>query len=492
MSTLWYRQSADDAIREFDTDPDTGLSDADAKRRLDEYGPNQIELEEPPSWLSFFWSHLTEFVSLLLIVVAAISFGAYFLSPGAPIERLATGIIIFGIVLINATIGAYQEYRSVHTAQRLREMMQTRAVVRRDGTRNEIDSERVVPGDVVLLTAGDKVPADLRLVETDGLEVQEAVLTGESTTVGKSTGTLDEEKPLAERSNMAYANTHVTRGEGVGIAVGTGDDTEIGTIARSTESIEERAPFVDEVQETAMRIAQLAIGLVVVASAVFFFYGQDLFSIFLLAAALIVGAIPAALPVTVTYALTNAMRKMADRNALVKNLALLETVGGVDVVCTDKTGTLTQNKMSVRKFLVPATNPTQAGATVVEAPEFDTEERQELVHCAVIANEAERTDVAGRTDETGQTDQAGQTDVAGQTGGTERNDGTGQAAGSADDYLGDPEDVGLLEFAGSNGVDVDAVREAAERIDFLPFSSEDKQVQALVRRDGDTVRYAKG
>jgi Ca2+-transporting ATPase len=461
MSTAWYRRSAAEAAEEFYTSPETGLSTDEAADRLDEYGPNRIELEAPPSWLSFFWKHLTEFVSVLLMVVAAISFATYFLSPGAPLDRLATGVIILGIVLINASIGAYQEHRSVHTAQKLREMMQTRTTVRRDGTRTEIDSEAVVPGDVVLLTAGEKIPADIRLVSTDGLEVQEAVLTGESTTVNKSTATIEAERPLAERSNMAYSNTHVTRGEGVGIVVGTGEDTEIGSIAVSGESLEAEAPFVDEVQDTAMRIAQLAIVLVVVASAVFYLYGEDLFSIFLLAAALIVGAIPAALPVTVTYALTNAMRKMAAENALVKNLALLETVGGVDVVCTDKTGTLTQNTMSVRKLLLPRTNPTQAGIDVVEASAFDAGRDADLVRCTVLANEAEETVT------------------------------TGEGASEAD-YLGDPEDVGLLEFATEKDAAADVIRGETEQVGFLPFSSENKLVQALVRDDGETVRYTKG
>ncbi|MFB6165664.1 MAG: cation-translocating P-type ATPase [Haloarculaceae archaeon] len=480
MSEPWYRRSADEAVAEYDTSVEEGLSSTDASDRLEKYGPNRIELTEPPSWFSFFWDHLTEFVSLLLIVVAGISLATYVLSPGAPIERLATGVIIVAIVLINATIGAYQEYRSVNTAQKLREMMQTRATVRRDGARSEIDSEDVVPGDVVLLNAGDKVPADVRLVETDDLQVQEAVLTGESTTVEKSAATIDEERPLAERGDMAFANTHVTRGEGVGVVVATGKDTEVGSIAERTESIQEAAPFVDEVQDTAMRIAELAIVLVVVASAVFFFYGRDLFSIFLLAAALIVGAIPAALPVTVTYALTNAMRKMADRNALVKNLALLETVGGVDVICTDKTGTLTQNRMTVRRFLLPATNPRQASTTVLEGDEYEDGADDDLLRCAILANEAEATRQADGAAEAG--DEPPDEEVAGADG------------ENADErtYLGDPEDVGLLEYAESLGVDVASIRDQAEQVDFLPFSSEYKQVQALVERDGQLVRYAKG
>ncbi|MFB6108888.1 MAG: cation-translocating P-type ATPase, partial [Haloplanus sp.] len=166
----------------------------------------------------------------------------------------------------------------------------------------------------------------------------------------------------------------------------------------------------------------------------------------------------------------NAMRKMAAENALVKNLPLLESVGGVNVVCTDKTGTLTQNRMSVRKLLFARTNPSQAGFETVEGQEFVADDGDDFVRCAVLANEAERTERAGE----------------------ESGDGGGDDTASDDQYLGDPEDVGLLEFARSNGVDVDAVRDETERLDFLPFSSENKQVQALVRRDGETVRYAKG
>ncbi len=434
----WYRRDVDDATDEFDVSVASGLSATEAERRLGEYGPNRIETEEPPSWFSFFWRHLTEFVSLLLVFVAGVSFATYVLVPNPPIDRLATGIIVLGIVLINATVGAYQEYRSVNTARELRKLMQTNATVRRDGEIVEVDSETLVPGDVVHVESGDKVPADLRLFSVENFEVDEAVLTGESATVSKSTATIAEERPLAERTNMAYTNTFVTRGGGTGVVVATGASTEMGTIAKATESASEEAPFVGEVQETAMTISKLAIGLVVVASIVFFFYGKDLFEIFLLAAALIVGAIPAALPVTVTYALTDAMRKMARENALVKNLALLETVGGVDVICTDKTGTLTQNRMTVAELLVPGDSPVRS------ADDFDPEAYPTLVRCALLANEAER---------------------------------------SEDGYLGDPEDIGLVEFAAADGVEVERVR-AAERLDFLPFSSEWKMVQALVREEG--------
>ncbi|MFB6077374.1 MAG: cation-translocating P-type ATPase [Halarchaeum sp.] len=471
MRSDWYRRSADEAAAELDTDPVTGLSADEAASRLAERGPNRIELSPPPSWLSLFWTHLTEFVSLLLVAVAAVSFGAYLLAPNAPIERLATALIIVGIVLINASVGTYQEHRSVHTAQKLREMMQTTVTVRRGGDRVEIDSEDVVPGDVVLLRAGDKVPADCRLVAVDDLELQESVLTGESTTVRKSAAVIGEDRPLAERANMAYANTHVTRGEGVGLVVATGRDTERGAIAESGASIEERAPFVDEVRDTAMRIAQLAVALVAVASAVFWWHGQDVFSIFLLAAALIVGAIPAALPVTVTYALTTAMRKMADENALVKNLALLETVGGVDVVCTDKTGTLTENRMSVRQLLVPS-DADGDGVATVERDAFDPESGTELLRCAVLANEAERTETGDDADGVSEADSDDRT--------------TGPP------YVGDPEDVGLLAFATDRGVDADAVRADATREDFLPFSSENEMAQSLVRTDDGTVRYTKG
>ncbi len=442
----WYRRPVEDAISEFETSIDSGLARTEVQTRLETYGPNRIEAAEPPSWFSFFWRHLTEFVSLLLIFVGTVSLVAYVVDPASSIDRLATGIILYLIVLINATVGAQQEYRSVNTARELQEMMETMATVVRDGELERITSDDLVPGDIVVLESGDQIPADMRLYETSDLEAEEAVLTGESTSVEKEEGMLGDERPLADRSNMGFMNTFVTRGQGRGVVVGTGRNTQMGKIAEVTETREKETPFVDEVDETARTISYLAIALVFVSSAVFAYYGKDLFQIFLLAAALIVGAIPAAFPVTVTYSLTNAMRKMAKENALVKNLALLETVGGVDVIGTDKTGTLTENRMTIRKVLLPGEGEWLAG-------EFEVSNHRELVNCTLLANEAEE---------------------------------------SEDGYLGVPEDIGLIQFVDDRDFEPDKLRRRAERIDFQPFSSERKMVQGVFRLDGETARYAKG
>ncbi|MFB6214573.1 MAG: cation-translocating P-type ATPase, partial [Candidatus Bipolaricaulia bacterium] len=324
------------------------------------------------------------------------------------------------------------------------------AIVVRGGENEKIDAENLVPGDIVELESGDKVPADVRIFEAQELETQESVLTGESSAVAKTTDKIDEERPLAERENMGYMNTHVTRGKARGIVVATGQNTEAGKIAEaSQQGEEEEVPFVQEVQTTAQKISYLALTLVLGASAIFWFYGKPFYEIFMLAAALIIGSIPAALPVTVTYSLTNAMKRMARQNVLVKNLPLLETLGGVDVICTDKTGTLTKNEMAVKKFFVPGDQP------VVGAEEFNADADNKLVRSALLANEAEE-------------------------------------AKAEKGYVGDPEDVGLLNFLESRGMDVEDLKNEFEQKDFLPFSSEREMAQALVSEDGSSVRYSKG
>ncbi|MFB6216266.1 MAG: cation-translocating P-type ATPase, partial [Candidatus Aenigmatarchaeota archaeon] len=267
-------------------------------------------------------------------------------------------------------------------------------------------------------------------------------------TVEKKTERIGEDRPLAERNNMGYMNTHVTRGDGKGVVVATGTDTEAGAIAEASKEEEQENPFVQEVSDTGKAISKLALGLIAVASLVFMLYGKSLYQIFMLAAALIIGSIPAALPVTVTYSLTNAAKKMASHNALIKNLPMIETLGGVDAICTDKTGTLTKNEMAVKKFHI-------AGESTLEAEDIDRERHEEIIRCALTANEA-------------------------------------QEAKGEEGYIGSPEDVGLLEFLESNGYNASKMREKHKEVDFLPFSSERKMAQSLVEFDERKVRYTKG
>ncbi|KXA92612.1 hypothetical protein AKJ65_07300 [candidate division MSBL1 archaeon SCGC-AAA259E19] len=224
-------------------------------------------------------------------MVGTVALATYFLGHGEELEHLAESVIIYAIVMINASVGAYQEHKSEQTAQKLREMVKTECTVMREGKYEKIDSEDLVPDDIVFLESGDKVPADLRLLETDNLEAQESVLTGESEAVAKRSEVIEEERPLAERSNMAYMNTHVTRNNGGGVVVSTGTDTETGTIAEASKEGEQENPFVEEVSDTGRTISKLALVLVAVASFVFMLYGKSLYQVFMLVAALIIGSI---------------------------------------------------------------------------------------------------------------------------------------------------------------------------------------------------------
>ncbi len=444
----FYKLSVREAEKHFQTSITHGLSEEKAKKRLEKYGKNKIEIGKPPSRLRFFLKHLREFVSLLLIFVALIAFSVYFFFQ-PKLEHLVDGTIIVSIVFINASLGAMQEYKSSKIAEKIKRMIKTRARVIREGRLKVIDAEYLVPGDLVKIKAGDKVPADLRLVECKDLEIEESVLTGESMPVAKHSEAIKEDKPLAERSNMAFMNTYVTRGEALGIVVATGFNTEVGKIAKALEEKKEKEiPFVQEVSETAKQISYLALAMVAVSALVFGLYGKDVYEIFMLAAALIIGSIPAALPVTVTFTLSHAMKKMAERNALVKTMPLLETLGGVDVICVDKTGTLTENRMVVKKFYLPG-----KGEVTRENFHPNQSGERELVNCILAANEVEFKKDGG--------------------------------------YEGPPEDTSLFEFLERVGVNP---RKALQlkRVDFLPFSSEHKMVQAVVKLEGVFYRFTKG
>jgi Ca2+-transporting ATPase len=337
----WYRLSAEDTLSALDTDAE-GLSDDQARERAERYGPNRIRVEQQVSRLTIL---LQQFRSPLVYVLA----GALVVT--VAIHNWADAGVIGLVLIINTTIGYTQEYRAASAVTSLMDLVAPRTAVRRDGESTEIDADRLVPGDVVTVQQGRMVPADLRLIEVNGLQVNEAPLTGESVPVTKTADTLVDAEanlPPADRTNLAFMGTAATSGEAVGVVVATGGDTEIGQIAEDVQQAGgTTTPLQQRMDRLARWITLAVLGIAVLAVGAGLLLGRDLLEMLLLAVSLAVAAIPAGLPVVVTVALAIGVRRMAQRHAIIRHLPAVETLGSTTTILSDKTGTLTQNLMSV-------------------------------------------------------------------------------------------------------------------------------------------------
>ncbi|MFB6291701.1 MAG: cation-translocating P-type ATPase [Candidatus Bipolaricaulia bacterium] len=319
-----------------------GLSQSEAESRLESHGLNQLRKVERQSFWEILINQFKSLIVLLLVVASGVSviFGHW-------VEAVA----IFVVILINAAIGFLTELRAVQSMEALRQLGQVKSKVLRDGEVKEVPAEELVPGDVVVLEGGDIVTADLRLLEASKLQVDESALTGESMAADKETGDLDSDLPLAERSNMAFKGTFVTRGSGKGLVVATGMETELGDISSLVEEAEEEAtPLEEKLAELGNRLIWVTLAITALVAGVGILAGKDLFLMIETSIALAVAAIPEGLPIVATLALARGMWRMARRNALINRLSAVETLGGTDVIMTDKTGTLTENRMTVSRM----------------------------------------------------------------------------------------------------------------------------------------------
>lgn len=317
----------------------SGLSRDEAKRRLEQQGPNEITSDvSTPKWLIFL-SQFKDLLVLVLVFAGIISFA---------IGSIRDGTVMFVIVLINAAIGFVQEYKAEKILEKLKELITSPSRVRIDGELSEVSQSRIVPGDIIQIEAGDKIPADIRILESFNLRTNEFSLTGESTSQEKNSKAIREECVLADRENMAYTGTTVATGNAVGVVVGTGMNTEMGKIADMTqETTAVRSPLQVELGV----LAKWLTAIVVIISAGLFgvalWQGFGFFTSMVYALGIAVAAVPQALPAQVTVALSATSKRLAERNAVVKNLPSVETLGSTTVICTDKTGTLTKNEMTV-------------------------------------------------------------------------------------------------------------------------------------------------
>jgi Ca2+-transporting ATPase len=343
LTQLPHTQTAEEVTARLEVRPDVGLSSTQARQRYSQYGPNRLsEAAARSAWTVFF----AQFKSILITILI----GAALLA--AVIGNIKDAVVILAVVLINASVGFYQEYRAEQSLAALKNMLPVKTRVRRDGKKLEIPAEQLVPGDVVLLEAGDRVPSDGRLFIAAGLEVDESALTGESHPVSKDIAPLpDPDAALGDRLNMCYMNTLLTRGRAEFVVTATGIQTEMGCISQELAATEEPpTPLQIQLDRLGKRLGAIALTLVGLLAFLQLLRGIEVTRIILQAIALGVAAMPEGLPVVVTVTLALGMHKMARQHAIVKRLASVETLGCTTVICSDKTGTLTLNQMTARAF----------------------------------------------------------------------------------------------------------------------------------------------
>ncbi|MBD3177451.1 MAG: HAD-IC family P-type ATPase [Armatimonadia bacterium] len=448
-----------DAIaREWDTDEDAGLSDAEAKARLESHGYNRIQRGAQRSAWSIFVDQFRSLVVLLLVAAAIAAFAM-----GDTIEGIAVAVV----VVVNAAIGFFTELRARRSMEALLELGAATATVVRDGEPRSIEGSEVVPGDLLVLEAGQVCVADGRLVEANRLQVDESSLTGESVPRAKQTEAMDPETPLPERDSMVYKGTAITRGSGHAVVVGTGMDTELGNIATLTSETEgEITPLEQRLEVLGRHLAWITLALVAVLAVAGALVGKDLRLMIETAVALAVAAVPEGLPIVATVVLARGMGRMARRNAIMKELAAVEALGATSVICADKTGTLTANRMTLTELRLPTGLLEITGGGETNEGKFITGEGEEFWPADGPPAEALRlaalcTDASVRFDD----------------------------EGKVDDSTGDPIEVALLVAAAKAGWRYSALTEEWPEVREEAFDP-DLKMMATVHDVGGAYRVA--
>ena len=452
--------SSDAALQQINSRR-SGLTPDEARARLLQFGPNQLPAARSPGLLRVFLHQFTSPLIYVLLAAAGVSL---------LIQEYSDAGFIAVVLVVNAIVGAAQEYSAQRAADALRRLVSARARVLRDGQAYEIDATGLVPGDVVMLESGDRIPADLRLLESRNMEADESLLTGESLAVLKNAGGgLPAESALGDRVNMAFAGTLVARGRGVGVATATALQTQLGRIAEAALGESGvKSPLLTRMEIFTRRIAALVGVCALLTGIICFWRGMPLDEVFLLAVALAVSAIPEGLPVALTVALSIGMRRMAKRHVIVRRLLAVEALGSCTYIAADKTGTLTENRLSVVKLALPggaewevageARKPVGDITTPAGAPqEFELRSLRRLCMAAALANEG----FLGRRD--------------------------GEWTSS-----GDAADVAMLVMAGKAGVARAEALQTSPELASIPFESERQFSASLNRVDGRIRVSAKG
>lgn len=454
-----YQGSREELLEKIKSNPKTGLSSSEAQARLEKYGPNKIESSNKKSMLEKIKEQILDPMVILLIVASIIS--AF---TGDKIEA----IIIIAIVIINAIMSIYQEGQAEDSVAALQKMSSPEATVVRDGKRGKVKAEDLVPGDIVILETGDIIPADIRLLDSRNLQIDESSLTGESVAVEKDAQAVyDTEVGIGDRSNSAFSSSIVTYGHGEGVITATGHDTEIGHIATSLDSVEDKeTPLQRQLKELSKKLAILVIIVCILVFVVGYFRSNMTWiENFMVAVSLAVAAIPEGLTAVVTIVLSIGMNRMVERKAIVKNLVSVETLGSTTAICSDKTGTLTQNEMTITKVFTDFKEFDVAGSGYIPEGDIsfegetiaDHDQIKLLMTVASLSNDANLIERNGLYEITG-----------------------------------DPTEGAMLTLAEKWGIVQEDLNEAHPRIDEIPFDSDRKMMTTFHEMDGTYYAMTKG
>jgi P-type Ca2+ transporter type 2C len=433
--TEWHGLTADEACRHLDVDPAVGLSAAEVTQRRQQYGPNKLAEEaQEPTWKAFLRQY-RDLMQLVLVGAAVVSIVA--------IQDVSTGLVVLGLTVVNALMGLHQEGKAAESVAALRQMLIMTANVRRDGDIVAVPAEELVPGDIVGFQAGDKVPADGRILVSATLEIEEAGLTGESTPVAKSIEAVSgTDVPLGDRVDMAYMNSQVTRGRGEMVVTATGMSTEVGHISGMLSGVaQEKTPLTKQLDQLTVIITLMAAAALALIIILGLARGEDFDSLFLTGITLAIAAIPTGLPAVVTMLLSVGTRELAAEGAIIKRLRSVETLGSTSAICSDKTGTLTLNQMTARELVVVGRRFSVDGegystsGNIMKVAGTGDESLEPFMLPMALANDAVIRDGA---------------------------------------CIGDPTEGALVVLAAKGGLDVEETRREHPRVAEVPFDAEYK------------------
>jgi Ca2+-transporting ATPase len=445
----WHQKDID-AVFQLLNSSKTGLSATEAAERLQKYGPNELKETKKRTLAAMFLNQFSDFMIMILIAAAIVS---------GLIGEMIDTIAIVVIVVLNAIIGFVQEYRAEKAMKALKEMAAPSAVALRDGRPSTVPASELVPGDVVLLEAGKIVPADMRITESAPLKIEEAALTGESFPVEKSSGVLQQKTiPLGDRNNMSYKGTTVSYGRGAGMVVATGMETELGKIATMLQEEEEvKTPLQKRLSKFGQRLGIVVIAICAIVFSAGLIRGEAPVLMFLTAVSLAVAAIPEALPAVVTISLALGAKKMVRQNSLVRKLPAVETLGSVTYICSDKTGTLTLNRMSVDEIYVHGETAKSVSLEMKdEDRRFDMNSQVSALFHAIALNNDVAPDKNNRV-------------------------------------IGDPTEVALFEIVEGKGFNKKNIEKEFPRVAEIPFDSERKCMTTFhTAPDGKIISFTKG
>ena len=438
MKTNYYNQTGEEVLVKLVSSLD-GLDSAQIKERQAKYGPNVLESKKHSTLLQKFIAQFKDLMIIILMVAALVAMFA---------GEVSDALIIFLVVLLNAVFGVFQEAKAENAIDALQEMTTPYSRVRRNGTVMQVKSDEIVPGDIVLLEAGDIVPADMRILSSSSLKIEEAALTGESVPVDKDAAVITEENPpIGEQSNLCFMNTSVTYGTAEAVVFATGMQTQVGHIATMLDEVDNS---VTPLQKNITHLSKVLTILILVIAVVIFVFGvatgrETVLDMLLTAISLAVAAIPEGLPAIVTITLALGTQTMAKRNALVRKLPAVETLGTTEIIASDKTGTLTQNKMTVEQLYTDH--------QLVSAEQFKVSPDLRLAQIMILANDSQET---------------------------------------PEGLVGDPTETALIQYYLDRGMDIKQVQNAYPRSNSVPFDSERKMMSAIVDHNDQAYLMTKG